>query len=93
MPTTGRTGALLAAMLLAAVALFCSPKPSPKPADVIRLYQQAYNEHDVGKLMDLHAKDVSFQIDGQISLQGKKQVRDLAEYEFALDVEMFIDQV
>jgi limonene-1,2-epoxide hydrolase len=90
MPANRRVGALLAATaLLLAVALSCSPKP----AEVVRSYQQAYNDHDVEKLMALHAEDVSFEVAGQISLQGKEQVRDLAEYDFALNIQMFIDQV
>jgi hypothetical protein len=85
-----RVGALLiAAVLLLAAALSCSPKP----ADVVESYRQAYNDHDLEKLTTLFAEDVSFEIGGQFSLQDKEQVRDLAEYDFALNIEMFIDRV
>ena len=89
MPTDRRVVAVLVAAMLLAGALSCSPKP----ADVVRSYQQAYNDHDLEQLMALHAEDVSFEIPGQISLRGKEQVRDLAEYDFALNIQMFIDRV
>ncbi|MCK4597725.1 hypothetical protein KAU04_06775, partial [bacterium] len=66
--------------LLALLALSCSPKPT----SVIQSYEMAYNGHDLEKLLSLCAQDVSFEMVGQISLQGQKQLGDLAECDFAL---------
>ncbi len=74
--------------LLAFLALSCSPKPT----SVIQSYEEAYNGHDLPKLLSLCAQDVSFEVVGQISLQGHKQFGDLAEHDFALNVQMIFSQ-
>lgn len=74
--------------LLALLALSCSPKPT----SVIQSYEEAYNGHDLEKLLSLYAQDVSFDVVGQISLQGHKQLGDLAECDFALNVQLTLGQ-
>jgi hypothetical protein len=74
--------------LLALLALSCSPKPT----SVIQSYEEAYNGHDLEKLLSLCAQNVSFEKVGQISLQGHKPFGDLAEHDFALNVQMTFSQ-
>ncbi|MCK4271541.1 nuclear transport factor 2 family protein [bacterium] len=71
------------------LALSCSPKPT----SVIQSYEEAYNGHDLEKLLSLYAEEVSFEVVGQISLQGKEVLRDLTEHDFVLNIHMSIRQV
>jgi hypothetical protein len=79
---------LLLALVLLGAALSCSPKL----VDVVKTYEQAYNDRDLDALLALFAADVHFEIAGQVDLRGKDQLKSLAEYDFALNVEMSIDQ-
>ncbi len=80
--------ALIGTLLLTSLVLSCSPKP----VEVIESYQQANNGHDLDKLMSLYAEDVTFKVPETFALQGREQLRDLAEYDFALDVHMSCSQ-
>jgi ketosteroid isomerase-like protein len=70
--------------LLLLAALSCSPKPT----DIVKSYQEAYNNHDLESLLALYDEDVSFEIVGEISLQGKEQLRELTEFDFVLNVQL-----
>ena len=72
--------------------IFAALSCSPKPADIIKSYQEAYNNHDLEGVLALYAEDASFEIIGQVSLQGKEQVRELTEYDFVLNIHMSCDQ-
>jgi limonene-1,2-epoxide hydrolase len=61
---------------------------SPKPADIVKSYQEAYNNHDLERVLALYAEDVRFEIVGEISLHGKEQLRELTEYDFVLNIHM-----
>lgn len=79
-----RSDLLFVLCLLLLAALSCSPKP----ADIVKSYQEAYNNHDLERVLALYAEDVSFEVVGQISLQGKEQLRELTEYDFVLNIHM-----
>ncbi|KPL17637.1 MAG: hypothetical protein AMJ92_11555 [candidate division Zixibacteria bacterium SM23_81] len=72
--------------------IFAALSCSPKPASIVKSYQEAYNNHDLDGVLALYAEDASFEIIGQVSLQGKKQVRELTEYDFVLNIHMSCDQ-
>ena len=73
---------ILSLLLLAA--LSCSPKP----ADIVKSYQEAYNNHDLERVLALYAQNVNLERVGQVSLQGKEELRELTEYDFALNIHM-----
>lgn len=73
---------VLSILLLAA--LSCSPKP----VNIVKSYQEAYNNHDLEGVLALYAEDVSFEVVGQIALQGKEQLQALTEYDFVLNIHM-----
>jgi hypothetical protein len=56
-------------------------------------YEHAYNSHDSGELLPLFAEDATFEVTGQFVLKGKEDIRNVAEYDFALHIHMTIDQV
>ncbi len=58
----------------------------------VRAYQEAYNSHDVTRVMALYADDATFEVVGQFVLRGRREIRDLTEYDTALSIRMdFID--
>jgi hypothetical protein len=65
---------------------------SPKPADVVKSYVKAYNAYDREELLSLHSENARFEVVGEISLQGKEEIRDLAEYDFALKIKMALGE-
>jgi hypothetical protein len=79
----------LAVALVSGLVLFCSPKP----VDTVNSYQEAYNSRDVETLLALVAEDVRYELEEQFSLQGKEKLRGLAEYDFALNTRLTIDQL
>jgi hypothetical protein len=79
----------LAVALVSGLVLFCSPKP----VDTVMSYQEAYNSHDVEKLLALVGDDIHYEMEEQFSLQGKEKMRGLAEYDFALNTRLSISQL
>lgn len=75
-------------LLLAVVIASCSPEPTP--VDLVRAYQNAYNSHDLEKLLSLFAEDATFEVVGQFVFKGKENVRRVAEHDFALNIHMSI---
>jgi ketosteroid isomerase-like protein len=76
-------------LLLFMVLLSCSPKPM----DLVMKYQHAYNSHDLGQLLPLFAEDATFEVVGTFGLKGKDDIRQVAEYDFALHIHMTIDRM
>lgn len=86
----GKTGMNTAAtafyifMLVLAVVFGCTSHPSPDW--IVQQYATAFNSHDVDSLMSFYDDDIVFDIpDMSIHLTGKKALRGLAEYDFALN--------
>jgi hypothetical protein len=65
---------------------------SPKPLDVVKAYQHAYNSHDLGEVLPLLTEDATFQVPGLFDLEGKRDIRLAAEYDFALHIHMTLDR-
>ncbi len=76
-------------LLLSIVIASCSPKP----LDLVRAYEHAYNSHDLDELLPLYAEDAVFEVKGQFVLKGKEEIRRIAEYGFALHIHMTIDSL
>ncbi|KPL16690.1 MAG: hypothetical protein AMJ92_12565 [candidate division Zixibacteria bacterium SM23_81] len=79
---------LVLGILLVLFVLSCSPKP----VTVVKSYVEAYNAHDLEKLLSLHSEQASFEVVSQVSLKGKDELRDLAEHDFALNIRMSLGQ-
>jgi hypothetical protein len=63
---------------------------SPKPIDLVKAYERAYNSDDLDSLMTLFAQDATFEVVGQFAFKEMKQIRDIAGYDFALNIHMTI---
>jgi hypothetical protein len=87
--TSNKAVGIACIFLLVAVLLSCSPKP----VDLVKLYELAYNNHDLGELLPLFAEDATFELTGQFTLKGKEDIRRMAEYDFALHIHMTIDNL
>jgi hypothetical protein len=75
-------------VLLILLVLSCSSKPTA----IVKSYVEAYNARDLERLLSLHSENVTFEVVGQVSIQGKEKVRDLAEYDFALNITMSLGE-
>lgn len=60
---------------------------------VVENYEQAYNNHDLEKIMSFYADDAEFEVVNIFSLSGKDQIRNLTEYDIALDIQMSIENI
>jgi hypothetical protein len=87
--TSDKAVLLLCVLLLVAVFVSCSPKP----VDLVKLYELAYNSHNLGELLPLFAEDATFEITGQFVFKDKEDIRHMAEYDFALHIHMTIDNL
>ncbi|MGD8922237.1 MAG: nuclear transport factor 2 family protein, partial [Candidatus Zixiibacteriota bacterium] len=56
----------------------------------VMAYQKAYNEHSVEDVVGMFAGNASFEIVGNMRLQGRNEIRDLVEYEIALNIQLDI---
>lgn len=75
-------------ILSAATIMSCSPKP----VDLVKAYQRAYNSHDLDGLISLFADDATFEVVGQFVLKGKEDIRHMAEYDFTLHIHMTVNR-
>jgi limonene-1,2-epoxide hydrolase len=74
---------------LLALTLACSPRP----ADVVKSFTEAYNDGDLDKVLSLYSEEGTFEIPGLFSFQGREELRRLAEYDMALNLYMDISEV
>ncbi|MFQ6088007.1 MAG: nuclear transport factor 2 family protein [Candidatus Methanofastidiosia archaeon] len=54
----------------------------------VKAYEKAYNSHDFKRIMSLYAEDATFEVVGQFVLKGKEKIRDITEYDIALNIHM-----
>jgi limonene-1,2-epoxide hydrolase len=66
---------------------------SPRPADVVKSYTEAYNGGDLDNVVSLYSEDATFETPGLFSLRGREQLRQLAEYDMALNLYMDVGEV
>lgn len=76
------------ALFLALVAGACSK--SAGLTERVMAYQNAYNEHSVDEVVGMFAGNAFFEIVGNMRLQGRSEIRDLTEYEIALNIQLSI---
>lgn len=55
---------------------------------IVKNYEQAYNSHDLEKIMSLYADDVIFEIVDMFKLSGKAEIKDLTEHDIALKIRL-----
>jgi hypothetical protein len=51
----------------------------------VRAYEKAHNSHDLEFVMSMFTDDITFETVGEWIMTGKKKIRDLAEWEAALN--------
>ncbi len=54
----------------------------------VMAYQKAYDEHNVEEVVGMFTGNAFYEIVGSMRLQGKKELRDLVEYNVALNVHL-----
>lgn len=63
-----------------------------KPEDKVKAFEETYNSHDVEKIMSFYADDAVHEVPGTFLLKGKKEFRDLAEYDKTLNFHLSFKQ-
>lgn len=76
-------------ILIVVLLLSCAPDLSQR----VRDYEETYNTHDVERLMALYADDIRFEITDVWVKEGKKAVRELAEWDKATNMHMTISDI
>ena len=64
----------------------------PKLEDKVKAFEETYNSHDVEKIMSFYADDALHEVPGTFLLKGKKELRDLAEYDKVLNFHLSFKQ-
>ncbi|MCK4329991.1 nuclear transport factor 2 family protein [candidate division WOR-3 bacterium] len=72
--------------------LFMILSCAPKLENRVKAFEKAYNSHDLERIMSLYAENATFEAVGQFVLKGKEQIRDLTEYDIALNIHMSISE-
>ena len=75
--------------LLLIISLGCSANLENK----VKSYELAHNSHDVDKIMSLYANDITFEVVGIWIKTGKEQVREIAEWDSATNIQMIISDI
>ncbi len=76
-------------VLLMFIFLSCAPKLDER----VKTYEQAYNSHDVEKIMSFYADDIKFEVVGFFVKEGKEEVRSLTEYDATVNIHMSISNI
>ncbi|UCG93269.1 MAG: nuclear transport factor 2 family protein [candidate division WOR-3 bacterium] len=76
-------------VLLMFIFLSCAPKLDER----VKAYEQAYNSHDVEKIMSFYADDIKFEVVGFFVKEGTEEVRNLTEYDVTVNIQMSISNI
>lgn len=63
-----------------------------KLEDKVKAFEETYNSHDVEKIMSFYADDAVHEGPGTFLLKGKKELRDLAEYDKTMNFRLSFKQ-
>lgn len=66
---------------------------APDLAARVNAYAQAYNSHDVEKIMSFYSDDIRFEAVGFFVKEGKEDVQNLTEYDAAVNIHMTISNI
>ncbi|MFQ5753454.1 MAG: nuclear transport factor 2 family protein [bacterium] len=83
----------MAVLLLSFESTFILFSCTPKPETLVEAYAEASNNHDVKKIVSLHAEDATFEVVGSFVLKGKDNIRKVAEYDSVLNIHMTIRNI
>lgn len=79
--------------VLALSLLFALLSCTPKPEEILKSYVEAYNSHDIDKVMSLYIDDVTFENVGVWTKQGKHEVRKITEWDAATHIHMHVSDI
>lgn len=68
--------------------MYCGPKLEDK----VKAFEETYNSHDVEKIMSFYTDGAVHEVPGTFLLNGKKELRDLAEYDEVLNFHLSFKQ-
>ena len=64
-----------------------------KPATIVKEYEEAYNSHDVNKLVSLFSKDAVIELSPLNKLRGPLQIKGYAEFDSVLNSHITISDI
>ena len=60
---------------------------------LVKNYEQAYNSHDLEKIMSFYADDIKFEVVDVVELSGKVEVKGLIEFEITLNNQLMFENI
>ena len=66
---------------------------SPKPSEVVKKYESAFNSHNVNKFTSLFTDNAVIELSLLYHLKGKNQIRGYAEYDSVLSSQITISDI
>jgi hypothetical protein len=83
---------ILAIIILTTMYLACSFTPTPD--QVVVMYKNAVNSHNVESVMSFYSEDILFEVpDLAMCVEGKEAMRGVSEYDSVLNTEMKLSDV
>lgn len=85
-----KSGILIALILTASLILSSC---GPKPKEVLTGYEQAYNKHDISKILSYYSDDAELEISILSKLKGKAELADYARYDSVMNTQIKISDI
>lgn len=64
-----------------------------EPLDVVRAFEDAYNDHDAKTINSLYAPDAEFQVEDIMAIEGKPALQGKTDYDIELHTHIHINPV
>jgi len=80
-------------LLLSLFSLSALLSCTPQPEEILQSYVEAYNSHDVEKVMSLYTDDVIFENVGVWKKQGKQEIRKITEWDATTHIHMQVSDI
>lgn len=85
-----KSGLLIALILLGSVLLSSC---GPKPKEILTGYEQAYNKHDISKILSYYSDNVVLDISILSQLKGKADLANYARYDSVMNTQIKISDI
>jgi|GEM_PF-2164822 len=84
------SGLFFTVIIISSLILSSCGKP---PKKILTEYEQAYNKHDVSKIVSFYSNDVVLDLSILSKLKGKEDLRNYAEYDSVMNTQIKISDI
>lgn len=85
-----RSGLFFVVLIISSFVLSSCGKP---PKEILAAYEQAYNRHDINKIVSFYSDNVVLDLSILSKLKGKENLRNYAEYDSVMNSQIKISDI